>query len=290
MHTEPLPGETRMPGPVRPPAVAGYFYPGDRATLLADVEKLLSPARPADGQAPAPSPKMLMVPHAGYIYSGAVAGKTLSAASLPQIIFLLGPSHSGKGERLAVWPGGSWQTPLGAVPVDEEAAQALTDSHTGYRPDTQAHIADHALEVLLPLLQVAVPGLRIVPVTVAWHDFDVLNAAGKALADAMDHLDAAGKPSSIVVSSDMSHFLSQEDAMVADSTALGELLALDPKGLYETVLSQRISMCGILPATLGLVAARERGASQAEQVAYATSGDVSGDMGRVVGYAGVLIT
>lgn len=275
----------------RPPAVAGRFYPGTADGLAATVRALFDAVsvREQRGVQRIEHPHMLMLPHAGYVFSGLVAAKTLARVELPETLFLLGPTHTGEGAPLSVWPDGAWLTPLGALPVDAEAAACLLACGGGFQADTASHLRDHALEVLIPLLQSAAPHARIVPVTVALPDFAGLSDAAAALARAMEQLEAAGKRVCSIVSSDMSHFLSQQNAHLADHMALNELLRLNAEGLYRTVIAKRISMCGILPATLGLLTACARGASTAELVAYATSGEASGDYERVVGYAGMVI-
>ncbi len=275
--------------PERAPAVAGYFYPGEPDKLAATVKSLLNAAERPGTQEIIDKPLMIMVPHAGYIYSGKVAAECLARTRLPETVFLLGPNHTGKGQRLSVWPGGCWRTPLGSVPVDEGLVKLLTDSDAGFAPDTAAHVGDHCLEVVLPFLQVLVPTVRIVPISVAWPDLKGLKRAAEVLTLALEALEAEGRAACMLVSSDMSHFLRDDNARSVDAVALERLLALDPEGLFNTVLGQRISMCGVLPATLALFAANMRGAAQARQTAYATSGDVSGDKGRVVGYSSVIV-
>ena len=275
--------------PERAHAVAGYFYPGKAGTLASTVKGLLAAAQRPDSPEIVDTPIMLMVPHAGYIYSGKVAAEGLNQVRLPETIFLLGPNHTGKGQRLAVWPGGCWRTPLGAVPVDEDIVRLLTGSGAGFASDTAAHAADHCLEVVLPFLQVLVPALRIIPISVSWRDLAGLRRAAEVLAQTCEGLEAGGRKVCLLVSSDMSHFLQDESARRVDAVALERLLALDPEGLFNTVLGQRISMCGVLPATLALFAAKQRGATQARQAAYATSGDVTGDRSRVVGYSSVIV-
>jgi len=276
----------QIPSFDRAPAVAGSFYPGSAPGLAKTVKDMLDAVQP---DAIVENPLMIMAPHAGYIYSGRIAAECLCRVGLPQTLFLLGPNHTGKGQRLAVWPNGNWNTPLGSVPVDAEAAEMLIRSDAGYKADREAHERDHCLEVLLPFLQVKAPGIRIVPVSVAWPDLGALRRAGEVLAQAMDTLSGLGRGSSILVSSDMSHFLKQEDAKKVDSLALQHVLELDPEALFNTVLGRRISMCGVLPATLALFAAKLKGARHTRPVAYATSGDVSGDMGRVVGYSSLIV-
>lgn len=277
----------------RNPVVAGRFYPAQTEALHAQVAECLA----LSARAPAPlegrSPLAVMVPHAGYVFSGPVAGATLAQAALANTVVLLGPNHTGRGAPLAVWNGGPWLTPLGAVPVAVDLANALMEGDAGFSGDCSAHAAEHSLEVLLPFLQVLQPALRIVPVTVSLADLLSLRAVGEALAACMRHSEEQGERVSLVVSSDMSHYVPHETAKALDSLALEKIAAVDAEGLYQTVTSRNISMCGVLPMTLALYACRALGATKGHIVAYATSGQTGraygADMQSVVGYAGALI-
>ena len=267
---------------IRQPVVAGQFYPGRGAALRQQVASLLTQA-----EAPETVPTILaMVPHAGYVYSGAVAGRTLGAAKLADRMLLLGPNHTGRGRRLAVWDAGAWEIPGAIVPVDQELAAALLAAAPRLTADTAAHLGEHSLEVVLPFLAVTNPQLRVVPVVVAEPDLLALREVADALAGVIRGL---AEPISVVVSSDMSHYLPQETAKRQDSLALTRILALDPEGLLTVVREAGITMCGVLPMVLGLTLAKALGADAARLVAYATSGEVSGDYRQVVGYAGVLV-
>jgi AmmeMemoRadiSam system protein B len=229
---------------------------------------------------------LAMAPHAGYVFSGAVAGRTLGSARLPRRILLLGPNHTGLGARLAVWPSGAWHIPGGQLAVDHVLADALMAEDPRFTADTAAHIQEHSLEVLLPFLRALDRETVITPVAVAERDPGVLMELGAAVARV---LGAAGEPVAMVVSSDMSHYVSHERAGELDRQALDAALTLDPRRLYATVAEKGISMCGVLPMTLALAAAHGLGATEARVVEYATSGEVSGDYDRVVGYAGLLV-
>lgn len=267
---------------VRRPVVAGRFYPADPAELRREVAGYLAGADPS-----LTGPALLaMVPHAGYVYSGAVAGRALGAAALPDTVLLLGPNHTGRGQRLAVWPGGAWEIPGGAVPVDAELARALCAADDRLVPDVQAHVGEHSLEVVLPFLWVKNPATRIVPVAVSEPDPRVLAAVGAAMAGVLGDIpERVG----IVVSSDMSHYVPREAARERDALALTRVLDLDPLGLWDVVRREGITMCGVLPMALGLFIAKALGAREAVMAAYATSGEVTGDMEQVVGYAGVIV-
>jgi MEMO1 family protein len=273
---------------VRQPAVAGRFYPGNAQLLRAEVETFTT-ARATAGQESA-EPKIAaigcIVPHAGYMYSGAVAGAVYRRLKLPRRCVILCPNHTGKGEPLAIMSEGAWHTPLGDVAIDTELAESLKSALPLLSEDQEAHRYEHALEVQLPFLQVLKPGIQFVPITVGTSNFEVLSALGKVIGTALASLP---QPALIIASSDMNHYENDSVTRVKDRCAIDQILALDPRGLYETVRERDISMCGYGPATIMLTAARQLGATKAELIRYATSGDVSGDRDMVVGYAGMAV-
>jgi len=268
---------------IRKPVVAGQFYPGSAAELDREVRSMLAKAAPREAQ-----PTILaMVPHAGYVYSGEVAGRTLGQANLADNLLLLGPNHTGLGAPLAVWNRGEWLTPLCSLEIDEALADALIESDARLSADQDAHVGEHSLEVMVPFLCALKPRPRAVPVAVSAQRLSDLAGVARNMASVIK---ALPEPVSIVVSSDMSHYVPADRARDLDSLALSAIRQMDPVGLYSTVREMGISMCGVLPMTLGLMIALELGASKAEVAAYANSGDVSGDFDRVVGYAGVLVS
>jgi hypothetical protein len=196
------------------------------------------------------------------------------------------PNHTGQGHALAMMAEGAWKTPLGAVPVDEELARGLQQRFPAMQEDAAAHRAEHAAEVELPFLQLRQPELRFLPIALGTSRFEVLEQLGKALADLIAE---QKEPVLIVASSDMNHYESDAVTRVKDHRAIEKILTLDPRGLYDVVTQQDISMCGFGPAVAMMTAARQLGAKSAELVKYATSGDVSGDRDMVVGYAGVVV-
>lgn len=267
----------------RQPVVAGRFYEGAPTVLNEMVDGFLHLGTDKSEE----RTLLAMVPHAGYVFSGAVCGKTLGLANLAQTVLMLGPNHTGKGERIALWPDGSWNIPGGAVKVDDALALAVLAADPNIRPDRDAHVSEHSLEVIVPFLHRLNPSTTIVPISISEPNLPVLEEVGKAIGQALIAFD---RPVSIVVSSDMSHYISHDQAKELDSMALEAAVNLDPAGLYSTVRTNRISMCGILPMTVGLFAAKEMGAAKGKLAAYATSGEVSGDFDQVVGYAGVLVS
>lgn len=264
----------------RQPLVAGQFYPGDEHSLKKMVREYLKEEPQSEKHS-----LLCMAPHAGYVYSGRMAGAAIGRAKLADTIILLGPNHSGRGESLAVWPSGEWKFPGGELPVDTEFTQALLKQDDRFLPDTVAHTREHSLEVMIPFLWLKNPQSSIVPICVSENSLEDLRAAGNSLAHAVK---GHSETVSILVSSDMSHYISHDKAKERDKTAIEKILALDPEGLYETVLRNNITMCGVFPMTLGLFAAKELGAQDAELVGYTTSAEVSGDYSQVVGYAGII--
>jgi len=273
---------------IRQPAVAGRFYPGNAQHLRAEVETFTT-ARATTGQT-APEPKILavgcVVPHAGYVYSGAVAGAVYRRLELPRLCVILCPNHTGKGEALAIMSQGAWHTPLGNVAIAAELAESLKAATPLLNEDQEAHRYEHALEVQLPFLQVLKPGFQFVPITVGTTNFDALAALGEATGMVLANLP---EPALVIASSDMNHYENDSVTRIKDRSAIDKVLALDPRGLYDTVREEHISMCGYGPATIMLAAARRMGASKAKLIRYATSGDVSGDRDMVVGYAGIAV-
>jgi len=266
---------------LRHPAVAGRFYPGDPDDLRAEAREYLSQSNVAPRHAIA-----CMAPHAGYMYSGHVAGAVFAQVEIPRRCVVICPNHTGMGRALAIMSDGAWETPLGEVPVDRELAAALKARFPALQEDSAAHRAEHAAEVELPFLQLRQPDLSFVPIALRTGEFEALEHLGLALADVIS---AQSDPVLIVASSDMNHYEPDALTRVKDHRAIERILSLDPRGLYDVVTQQDISMCGYGPAVAMLTAARQLGAKTAELVKYATSGDVSGDRQMVVGYAGVVV-
>lgn len=269
---------------LRHPAVAGRFYPRDPDELRSEAHAYLWQPNAAN-QAPIRAVGCI-APHAGYMYSGHVAGAVFARLEIPRRCIVMCPNHTGMGNALAILSEGGWETPLGDVPIDAELAAALKQRFGALHDDPAAHRAEHAAEVELPFLQLRRPDLTFVPIALGTGQFEVLERLGKAIAEVI----AAQKdPILIVASSDMNHYESDEVTRVKDHRAIERILALDPRGLYDVVTQKDISMCGFGPAVAMLTAARQLGAKSAELVKYATSGDVSGDRDMVVGYAGVIV-
>jgi AmmeMemoRadiSam system protein B len=273
-----------MTSVVRHPAVAGRFYSRDAESLREEVNSYLSQA---DLMVQAPAAAIgCIAPHAGYMYSGHVAGAVFARILIPQRCIVMCPNHTGVGRALAIMSDGEWETPLGNVPIDGELAASLKQRCPGLQEDASAHRGEHAAEVELPFLLVRQPKLTFVPIALGTTRLDVLEQLGGAIAEVV----AAQKdPVLMVASSDMNHYESDAVTRAKDQWAIERILTLDAQGLHEVVGQQNISMCGMGPAAAMLTAARKLGAKSAELVKYATSGDVSGERDRVVGYAGVVV-
>jgi AmmeMemoRadiSam system protein B len=226
------------------------------------------------------------VPHAGYMFSGHVAGAVFSRIVLPQRILILGVRHSPRGESLAVLASGAWRTPLGDAPIDEALAAALQRECPILREDAVAHGTEHSLEVQLPFLQVLSPGFSFVPIALGAVRFEDLVAVGEALARVL----AANPEVLLLTTSDLNHYENDATTRVKDKKAIEQILALNPRGLYDVCSNEDISMCGLGPAVAMLTALRALAAKHADLVRYATSADVSGDTSSVVGYAGFIFS
>src|SRR5882762_1362503 len=274
-----------MTSAVRIPAVAGRFYPGRAEELLREVREFTS-----TGKTPIETGRVAAIgcvaPHAGYMYSGGVAGAVYSRLKIPKRCVILCPNHTGKGRPLAIMANTTWQTPLGEVAADAEMGARLLRRFPALQEDSAAHRAEHAIEVQLPFLQALRAELKIIPIAVGTSDFSVLRGLGEALADVIADQD---NKILIIASSDMNHYESDAITRVKDHKAIERVLAMDARGLWEVVMNEDISMCGFGPTTVMLTAAKLLGATSATLVKYATSGDVSGDYESVVGYAGIIV-
>jgi len=226
------------------------------------------------------------VPHAGYIYSGHVAGAVYARLDLPRRCILMCPNHTGVGHPVAIMSTGAWETPLGQAPIDSKLAADLKQRFPLLGEDAEAHRAEHGAEVQLPFLQARNPDCTFVPIALGTSRFEVLQALGVAIAEAVQ---AVGEPVLLIASSDMNHYENDTITRAKDQKAIERILVMDAHGLYDVVMNEDISMCGFGPTVVMLTAARRLGATGTELVRYATSGDVSGDRERVVGYAGILV-
>jgi hypothetical protein len=267
---------------IREPAVAGRFYPLNPEQLEREVRGFLAPKEAGASL----RPFGCIVPHAGYMYSGGVAGAVFARLELPQRFIILCPRHYPQGAPLAILSEGSWRTPMGDAPLDTPLAAALSRACPLLREDEVAHASEHAIEVQLPFLQKLKPVFRFVPIALGTDRFQAFEDLGRAIAGVVA---AQADPVLILASSDMNHYESDQITRQKDARAIERILALDPRGLYDVVRRENITMCGYGPAVTMLVAAKQLGATRAELIRYATSAEVSGDYDWVVGYAGIAV-
>lgn len=280
------------PSEVRQPAVSGRFYSADPDVLRRSISTFMRRARPRPpGVAPA---RVIVAPHAGYVYSGQVVADAFSQCGGTDIdlVVLLGTSHTRAGAgAMSIYPGAAFRTPLGEVAVDLEARDALMAADPGVRLDAAAHAAEHSIEVHVPFLQVLFPGARIVPVVVGEDRFDACERLGRAVAAVVEPRRAL-----VVASSDLSHYPNASDARWSDAEVLERMVSLDPLALglrADELVASRVpnlltAACGLAPVKVAMCAANALGARDARVVSYASSADVAiGDPGRVVGYGAV---
>jgi MEMO1 family protein len=270
---------------IRPPAVAGQFYPASAGKVEAELDRVIKPAaelRDAIG---------IVVPHAGWMYSGTTAGKVYSMVKIPDHVIMVGPNHRGIGNRYALFDAGKWQTPVGDVPIDEPLAAELLDHCELLTEDLRAHSAEHSLEVQVPMLRRVNPNVRVVPLLIggSWPESGgraLLREIGVAIAATVREY---GKPVLLVASTDLNHYEDQETSHIKDKLVLEAITILDEEALMDRVRDVEISMCGVAPTYVVIHAAKKLGAERAELIDYRTSGDVTGDFAAVVGYGGVII-
>ena len=265
----------------RQPAVAGRFYPDTREELVRSIDEFLEPAKHQRIKAIG-----IIAPHAGYMYSGHVAGAVYTRLDLPQRIIVLCPNHTGLGTPLSIMKSGAWRTPLGDIHIDQDMCEALMIEDRDLEDDSAAHRFEHAVEVQLPFMQRIGGKLRFVPITIGTSDFGSLEKLGRAMAKVIQE---RYRGTLIIASSDMNHYESDAITRVKDRKAIDQVIAMNPRGLYDVVRQESISMCGYGPAVAMLTAAKLLGGQRAELLKYATSADVSLDFDRVVGYAGIVV-
>ncbi len=266
--------------PVRKPHVAGTFYPADPAALRRFCGKS---AHAETGDIPA---RAVILPHAGYQYSGKTAWQVLHRVRVPAVNLLIGPNHTGYGSRFAVMEEGEWETPLGRVPLDASLAARLIAASEHIRPDSRAHQYEHCLEVEVPFLQMRNPEIRMVPLVVGGLDLDLAGEAALAIAEVIRR---ESGPVLIVISTDMSHYEPDEATRKKDAYALKAIENLDREALVRDVRRYDITMCGLVPVYMLLTMAEQIGITKVTLVNYTTSAEASGDYDRVVGYAGFIL-
>lgn len=264
----------------RNPAVAGQFYPASSSLLKKELKALMATEGEKENAIGVVSP------HAGYEYSGIVAGSVLSSIVPKGIYVLLGPDHTGMGKPFSIMARGVWKMPMGDVEIDSELANEILKSTDYVEEDDSAHSYEHSIEVEIPFLQYLKKNFKIVPIIISRSTLGVYRAIGRAIGKAVERV---GKGAVIIASTDLTHYEPQESAVHKDKKVIEVILELDEETLVSKVEEMNVSMCGVAPTAVMLTAAKYLGATSAKMVKYQTSGDTSGDYTSVVGYAGILI-
>jgi AmmeMemoRadiSam system protein B len=282
-----------IPGEVRAPAVAGSFYPGDAATLARTVDTFLHDALATAASEVATPVRLLVAPHAGYVYSGAVAARGFALLDRRAIdtVVIVGPSHVDAFSFSSVYAGTGYQTPLGILQIERDVAQQLAKHDASIRLSPRGHETtarargEHGIEVLLPFVQRVCDSPRIVPIVMGSQDWDTCYALGSAIADAVD-----AERTLLVASSDLSHFYGYDEAVRLDTVFCDTLATMDAARLHESVRSGRCEACGAGPVVAALVASTIWSQRRCRVLARINSGDVTGDRDSVVGYASAVVT
>ncbi len=266
---------------LRNPAVAGQFYPAQLSELNSEISSYL------DIKAPKQNVLACVMPHAGYMYSGPVAGAVVSRINIPDKVVLLGPNHTGQGVAFSLMSQGAWKTPLGEVTIDSNLAEGILSGSDYLQEDSLAHLYEHSLEVELPFLQYCRKDFQIVPICFASADLKALRSIGLSLAETIKKMNIR-ESTLIVASSDMTHYEPQKEVEKKDKLAIEAMLELDEDKLSQRIAEFGITMCGFAPVIAMLACVKSLGARKAELVKYQTSGAASGDFSSVVGYAGLI--
>jgi AmmeMemoRadiSam system protein B len=265
---------------IRKSVVAGQFYPQTEEGLHKMFSKMI------DSSSEKEDAKGVILPHAGYVYSGYVAGATLSKVDIKKTVIILGTNHTGMGEPFSIMTKGSWLTPLGEVKIDTEIAGSILKESDIIKDDLQAHLYEHSIEVEIPFLQYLKKDVKIVPIVISGADIEKYRHLGR---DIIEGFKKVGRSALFIASTDMTHYESKESVENKDRLAIDAIVALDEERLCSVAEENNISMCGIAPTCTLISICKNLGAEKAGLVKYQTSGDISGDYTSVVGYAGLVI-
>lgn len=263
----------------REPTVAGYFYSENKEILKSDLRELIKERKEKL------KVKGIVVPHAGYMYSGWVAGQTYGVIYPPEVALIIGPNHTGLGREASLFTGEAFITPLGEARVCKTLASKLLEEVPFLEEDPLAHLHEHSLEVQVPFLQYLNPKIEIVPLCLGRLSLEEIVTLGKGIAKGIKE---ENRYIVIVASSDFSHYVPQEVAKRKDFLAIEQILNFSEGGLLHVVQKEKISMCGVIPVAVTIYACKELGAKKAELIVYGTSGDVLKDYSSVVGYGGII--
>ncbi len=265
---------------VRKPAVAGYFYPSSPKEILSEIKEFMPTLKGKEAYG-------AICPHAGYVYSGSVAGAVYAQLKPKEVFILLGPNHTGYGKDVSIMPEGEWEIPLGKLSIHQELAEKILKHCPFASSDIKAHLHEHSLEVQLPFIYYLNPNAKIVPITLKALSLDDSLSLAQSIGESLKE-SALSEKAIIISSTDMSHYLPDDLAKKVDALAIEKIKNFDPSGLYETVFTHQISMCGVIPTVVMLFATKILGATHVEIVKYTTSAEVNRDYERVVGYLGAI--
>lgn len=265
---------------IRNPVVAGQFYTQNASRLEKEIKNYLDP------KAKIVEAIGCVSPHAGYVYSGPVAGAVLSHLKPRQSYVILGPNHTGIGKRFGIDSERNWMTPFGEIKIDTKLAKAILDNSKYIEKDPSCHSYEHSIEVQLPILQVLNKNFQFVPIVISHGSKDEYIEIGEEIASAINQ---TKRNATIIASSDMTHYESHKAAQKKDKLAIDKILQLDIAGFLKQIEINDISMCGYAPTAVMLSASLKLGAKTAKLIKYQTSGEASGDYSSVVGYAGIIV-
>ena len=280
---------------LRKPAVNGTFYPDNKEELRESIKdsflssfgigSLPDNVKDFEGEN---YPINVMVPHAGFVYSGPVDSfgyYEIAKHGIPDVFIILSPNHTGFGSEVSVYNDGEWSTPLGNVSVDKEFADTIISLSDIATADFQAHAKEHSIEVQLPFLQFLSDNFEIVPITIGAQTLANSSDLGTAIVKAGEKL---SKSYCVIASTDLSHFNNQEKANKVDGFLLEDIEEMNEFKLLEEIIQYNITMCGYGPVMTNIIISKMTGKNDCEILAYGTSGDISGDFSQVVGYASAM--
>ena len=272
---------------IRKPIVAGQFYPGTKEDLERRIEYCITHKYGPGSEESRKDEKIygIICPHAGYVYSGPTACHSYKsiASKNPELVIILGPNHFGIGEDAATMVNAQWETPLGLVEVDSEAAEDIAGISKYITIDEFSHSRDHSLEVQVPMLQSMLSNkFKILPIILLEQGLEIARDVGNAVAEI-----AKSRNSMIVASSDFTHYEENSFAYSQDKALIEPILEMNVERFYEVLMNRRVTACGYGAMASAMIACKKLGATRGELLSYATSGDVQGDTSSVVGYGAI---
>lgn len=268
--------------------VSGLFFP-ESAGHLSQVLAGLGQGQPQGGQAPADRVRGVVVPHASIEYCGKVAAALWSRVRVPDHVIVIGPNHTGLGAVAAVADRYSYSTPSGTIEMDRDLASAIVDACPLLSFDDEAHHEEHSIEAVLPHIQLANPSARLAALCLRSMSYSDCARIASTIAAVVADFKGRGEDVLLVASSDLNHNEPLRIGIRKDRMVLDRMVDLDAPGLYQAVVDHHITMCGVVPVVVMMLAARQAGAGYGELVGYQTSMDCTGDPSSVVGYGAVML-